>query len=105
MKDDDRAYITILESEIETLRSKLEEAAVWKPWWKTFDKNPDRFDFMIGKCKIMTLIHNPRETAYGVWSAQSVLSYKVDTKAQTKEEAMAFVEKYVRENGYGHFVA
>lgn len=44
-------------------------------------------------------------TAYGPWSVQSVLGYKAATKDKTKEEDMAFVEKYVLENGFGNFVA
>ncbi len=106
MTDEDKtSYIAILESEIETLKSRLESAIVWKPWWKTFEGNPNRFDFMLCKCKVMTLLYIPHDTAYGPWSAQSVLGYRCATKAKTKEEDMAFVEKYVLENGFGNFTA
>ncbi len=57
-------YIAILESENEILRNKLLVPSVWEPYWKSFDKFPDRFDLMVNNIRLATAT---RYASIGTW--------------------------------------
>ncbi len=66
MKDNDRAYIAILESEIESLRNKLNEPNIWEPRWKSYPFNENRFDLMVTNVQLATVTKYPHENRYQV---------------------------------------
>jgi hypothetical protein len=66
MNDRDRTYVTILESEIEELKTKLNEPSIWEPTWKTFPANENRFDLMVANLKLATVTKYPHENIYQV---------------------------------------
>ena len=96
MKDDDRAYIAILESEIESLKNKLNTPSIWEPRWKAYPNNPNRFDFMIATIRLALVTRYPDkyqihiDHQYGVLTASpdksldEIKQIIIDTIARTQ---------------------
>jgi hypothetical protein len=67
MKDEDKtSYIAILESEIETLKNKLNEPSIWEPRWKPCKNNENRFDLMVTSIQLATVTKYQHENRYQV---------------------------------------
>jgi hypothetical protein len=97
-------YTKQLESEVETLRARLEEASFWKPWWKEYEYNPHRFDYMVGKCHLVTITLFRPAGKEPYWQVATTSGVVHSIEKQTKEEAFEYTERYIKERGFGQFV-
>ena len=67
MKEDDKlAYIAILESEIEALKTKLNTPSIWEPRWKVYPSNENRFDFMVATIRLAIVTRYRHENKWRI---------------------------------------
>jgi hypothetical protein len=67
MTDEDKtSYIAILESEIETLKNKLNVPSIWEPRFKVYPDNENRFDFMVATIRLAIVTRYPHENKWRI---------------------------------------
>jgi hypothetical protein len=65
-RHDRDSYVTILESEIESLQTKLNTPSIWEPRLKVYPNNENRFDFMIATIRLAIVTRYPHENKWRI---------------------------------------
>lgn len=91
MKDEDcTSYIAILESEIESLKTKLNTPSIWEPRWKVYPSNQNRFDFMVADMKLAMAVKYPHEHKW-----QIHIDHGFGVHLLTTEHSLDDVKQYI----------